>query len=260
MYKFLIIVPTLNSYKQLPKLINSLNKQKYKNWQVLFVDGKSNKKHKCFLKETIKTYSNFSYIEQAYNSKGIYGAMNDGIKYSKDSDYVLFWGSDDFCSDDDIFDKIIKFINHSEKNMPDILLFKASYFNESNNKFLRESLFLNKIKILNSTKLNRLIFLGNSPAHQATIFNTKLIYNNYFYNTNYRLAADLELFLRLISNNNISLINTNINIVNLGNKGISNSFTLNRLKEVIYIYFKYFGLFFIFPFFLRYWKRLNSKK
>jgi len=159
-----------------------------------------------------------------------------------------------------VFGKIIKFINQSENNMPDILLFKASYFNESNNKFLRESLLLNKIKFLNSKTINRLIFLGNSPAHQATIFNSKLIYNNYFYNTDYRLAADLELFLRLISNENILLTNSNINIVNLGNKGISNSFTLNRLKEVISIYFKYFGLFCIFPFFLRYWKRLNSKK
>lgn len=259
MYKFLIIIPTLNSYKKLKTLINSLEKQKYKNWQVLFVDGDSNKDHKDFLKETIKSYPRFTYINQRSNSKGIYGAMNDGIEYTKNYDFVLFWGSDDFCCNEDVFGEIIKLIKQYGNKVPDILTFKASYLSETNNKLLRESFFLNKIKILNSKKISRFLFLGNSPAHQATIFNSKLIYNN-FYDTNYSLAADLELFLRLVYSKNILLINSNLNIVNLGNKGVSNIFTLRRLKEVIYIYFKYFGIFFIAPFFLRYLKRLKSKK
>ena len=138
MYKFLIIIPTLNSYKQLITLINSLEKQKYKNWRVLFVDGDSNKDHKDFLKETIKSYPRFTYINQRSNSKGIYGAMNDGIEYSKNYDFVLFWGSDDFCSNVDVFGKITKLINQHGNKMPDIITLKASYLSESNNKLLKK--------------------------------------------------------------------------------------------------------------------------
>ena len=48
---FLFIVPTLNSYKDLPKLLISIKEQEYKYWKIIFVDGKSFKSHKKWLKE-----------------------------------------------------------------------------------------------------------------------------------------------------------------------------------------------------------------
>ena len=45
----LIIVPTLNSYKILPNLVNSLKKQTSDFWRLLFIDGDSNDKHKNYL-------------------------------------------------------------------------------------------------------------------------------------------------------------------------------------------------------------------
>ena len=41
--KLLLIVPTLNSYPIICRLINSLKIQKYKNWRVVFVDNSNNK-------------------------------------------------------------------------------------------------------------------------------------------------------------------------------------------------------------------------
>ena len=40
-----IVVPTLNTYLILPRLIKSLKRQTWTNWNLLFVDGESNKKH-----------------------------------------------------------------------------------------------------------------------------------------------------------------------------------------------------------------------
>ena len=41
-FKILFIVPTLNSYHLLPKLVNSIQNQSFKNWEIIFIDGDSN--------------------------------------------------------------------------------------------------------------------------------------------------------------------------------------------------------------------------
>ena len=50
----LIIVPTLNSHKVLVRLVNSLISQTFKDWRVIFIDGKSSLKHINYLKKLSK--------------------------------------------------------------------------------------------------------------------------------------------------------------------------------------------------------------
>ena len=50
MIKFSIIIPTLNSYKVLINLVDSIECQTWNNWQVVFI-VKSNQKHINYLKE-----------------------------------------------------------------------------------------------------------------------------------------------------------------------------------------------------------------
>ena len=49
-----IVVPTLNTYSILPKLVNSLENQTWNKWNLLFVDGNSNKTHYKWLKNASK--------------------------------------------------------------------------------------------------------------------------------------------------------------------------------------------------------------
>ena len=51
MNKFSIIVPTLNSYKILKNLVNSIKSQTWHEWEVVFVDGGSSEKHINYLKD-----------------------------------------------------------------------------------------------------------------------------------------------------------------------------------------------------------------
>ena len=55
----LIIVPTLNSHKVLVRLVNSLISQKFKDWRVIFIDGKSSLKHINYLKKLSKKDKRF---------------------------------------------------------------------------------------------------------------------------------------------------------------------------------------------------------
>ena len=88
--KFSIIVVSLNTKNDFLKTVNSILSQEYRNFEIIVVDGKSKdgtikeiKKRKKFFKKII--------IEQ---DKGIYDAMNKGVKYIK-KDWVIFLNSGD---------------------------------------------------------------------------------------------------------------------------------------------------------------------
>tara|TARA_Y100000589_G_C27093083_1_gene604769 strand:- start:100 stop:906 length:807 start_codon:yes stop_codon:yes gene_type:complete len=257
--KFLIIIPTLNSYNQLSKLIDLLEKQIYRDWKVIFVDGKSNIKHRNFLNKAIRNNDRFFYIDQNKTSNGIYGAMNDGIDLIDDSDFIMFWGSDDLPYNNNTFYDLKNDIINQDK-YPDILLYTANYFKDLKDIIIRKSFFYFNNKKINNKFIKRSLFLGCSPAHQGTIYNSNLIRNKYKYNESYKIAADLDFFINIIySNNNLSVFNSNKTLVCLGNSGVSNLFTKKRIKEVFKIYYKYYGGLFFIPFLLRYLKRFIAR-
>ncbi len=255
---FLFIIPTLNSYRQLPILVNSLIKQKYKNWRVIFIDGKSSLDHKEYLSKICKNNENFFWFNQDKNSKGIYGAMNTGLRKANENEWVFFWGSDDFPSSINfmhIINNLINEYNIKLKKFPDLLIFNASYVKEDLS-FFKNSYFLSKENIDNliNNDFRRFLFYGYIPPHQATLFNMRTI-KNFYYDENLKLAADLDYFLRLSRLNKINILTSNINIVNMINTGISSQRHFIRTKEVISCYFKQFGILFLLPLLSRYLKR-----
>ena len=92
---FLIIVPTLNSYKYLNKLIISLKTQTYLNWRTVFVDSNSSPEHKKYLK-SLCSDNRFIILQENHISKGIYQAMSQGVEEAREEDWVIFLGSDDW--------------------------------------------------------------------------------------------------------------------------------------------------------------------
>ena len=59
MDQFQIVVPTQNSYKILPQLIESIKGQTLGNWKVFFVDGESNLKNVRWLKRLCSNDNRF---------------------------------------------------------------------------------------------------------------------------------------------------------------------------------------------------------
>ena len=90
MNKFSIIIPTLNSYKILVNLVNSIESQTWKEWEVIFVDGESNQNHTNYLKELRKRDQRFFFYKQSKSHTGIFGAMNQGIEIIDQNSWVLF--------------------------------------------------------------------------------------------------------------------------------------------------------------------------
>ena len=255
---FLIIVPTLNSHKQLPKLINSLNKQDYTNWRVIFIDGKSSPEHKRYLSELCEKHEKFAFVNQVKNS-GIYNAMNMGFRLANKDDWILFWGSDDYAYSKNTFKRINNSINFylSKEIEPNLIIFNGAYVTNKF-KFLKHSFFLSREKeyILKKNLFRRKLFLGYVPPHQASLIRSKNILDILFYSENYSLASDLDLFLKISRKKSLTVINSPLPIVKMINEGVSSRKHFLRTKEVILSYFASFGILFFFPFFMRYLKRI----
>lgn len=246
----LIIVPTLNSYKILPKLVDSLLRQSSKNWRLLFIDGESNLTHRSYLINLEKKYKQISYIIQNKNDPYIYGAMNVGFKSYKSNEWLIFWGSDDWAYDDFIIEKLEKLINSGDFINSDLIFCDALYMKSK--KRGRKSSF----RIINNN-LRLSLFLGFSPPHQGVIFSPNIIKKKNSYTNKYYLASDLDYFLS-VSKRNLIVKRFNQIIVKMSKGGISGNMIKKRLKEVLEIYKNEFGIYFFIPLMFRYIIRFSQ--
>ena len=103
--KISIITVCYNSEKNIKDTLESVLKQTYKNYEYILVDGKSQDNTLKIIKKYEKKFKGkLKYISE--NDKGIYDAMNKGIKLST-GDIVGLINSDDILANSFVFEKII---------------------------------------------------------------------------------------------------------------------------------------------------------
>ena len=255
-----IVVPTLNTYLILPRLINSLKRQTWSNWNLLFVDGYSNKKHFEWLRNSCEDDSRLNIIKQAPKYKGIYGAMNQGFKTIKNNEWILFWGSDDWAISEKVLENIVYKVNSYPYDF-DLVVCKGRYIANESNKLSRLSNFFNTNfpKILNRRSFRKKLFFGMTPPHQTTFFSKRAFEKLSVFSDDFLLASDLDYFLKFSKIENISLLVINDELVNMSTDGISSQKNKLRLKEVLLSYKKSFGIFFPVPFIFRYIRKVSTK-
>lgn len=257
-----IVVPTQNDSIHLTKLVESLRNQKYKNWNLILVQGKSTSKHQKIIKSIKKNEKRIVIINQNFEKfKGIYGAMNQGINYCLKNNFkwLMFLGSDDLLSSKSTLSVINNNLTKDKSKSFDLLIGSAKYLS-SNKKFLRNSIFHNKNKFFNSKDFQYKLFLGNTPCHQASIFKASIFRNHFLYDTSLYLAADLDYFLRISSSHDLNIYHINKNLVNISYTGVSSKQHKRRIFEVLKCYFKSFNFLFLVPFLFRYIRRIISLK
>ena len=174
-YKISIITVTKNSEKFLNQNILSVKSQKYKNFEHIIVDGNSKDK-------TIKIINshrrNVKFVRNK-NDKGLYHAMNVGIKKSS-GDIIGILNSDDIY-----FKNTLKIVNE--------------YFNRySDLDFLFGSVY--KHKLLSGYNPNIINWsFGFYSTHSVGFFIKKKSQLKVgLYNLKFKYSADYDLFLRMI--------------------------------------------------------------
>ena len=114
-YKIGIIIPNYNYEHTIEKCLDSILKQTYKNYEIIFVDDMSTDNSVAIATKMLKGQHKVIQLKQKrYNG----GARNEAYLYlSDDVDYVYYIDSDDWLYDDSALEKI----NNNLQTKPDVL-------------------------------------------------------------------------------------------------------------------------------------------
>ncbi len=214
---FSIITVVKNDHKNINKTIKSIKNQRYKNFEYIIIDGKSNDRT---IKE-IKKFKSVFNILVSKKDKGIYHAMNKGAKIAKG--------------------KIIVFVNSGDTITKNALQLIQKIFLKWNVDFVFGTVkrYYTTGPILKHgfDKDKLFINFDFATAHSTGFYIKNTTFKNLkYFNTKYKCSADYDLYYRLVINKkrlgHYTKKNQLIGIVKAG--GFSSKFTFfqHLIEEV----------------------------
>ena len=215
--KISIITVSYNSENFIESCINSIISQSYKDIEYIIIDGSS----KDNTLKIIKRYSRYVSTIVSEPDKGIYDAMNKGIKIAK-GEIIGFLHSDDMYQNTDVLSKVANvFKNNASLDAcyADLIYVKKT----------------NTSRIVRYWKSSKFIIgsfsRGWSPPH-PTFFVRRSIYERYGnFNLKYPIVSDIELMMRLLEVHNIQTQYLNEIWVKMRLGGLSNKNFKSILKQ-----------------------------
>ena len=186
--------------------------------------------------------------------------MNQGFAACRANEYLCFWGSDDWFPAPTVLEDLVASLDKSflEGLCPDLLVCSGCYIDSSSGIRARLANFT-KPGILCMSEFRKFLFMGSTPPHQASLIGPNIRAKLNCYTSGFRLSADLDYFLRLSSYSGFVVECIDIEMVHMSDGGISGLQTQRRLHEVSHAYSLAFGWRWLFPFVLRYARRLASR-
>lgn len=216
--KVSIITVVYNNVSVIRDSIESVLAQSYHNIEYIVIDGASNDG----TVEVVRSYGDRITHFISEPDKGIYDAMNKGLKLAS-GDVIGILNSDDFYVSNDIINMVVEAF---EQNYVDSVFADLVYIKPDNiDKVMRyyDSSYFSPSKFA----------YGWMPAH-PTFFVKREVYEKYgFFKIDYQIAADYELLVRFLGKYKISYFYINKPIVKMriggiSTKGIKSNYILNR--------------------------------
>jgi glycosyltransferase involved in cell wall biosynthesis len=216
-----IITVSHNSIRTISDTINSVLSQTYQNIQYIVIDGSSTDG----TIEIIKSFSNHISKFVSEPDKGIYDAINKGIKLAT-GDIIGILNSDDFFYDSFVIEKIVNAFIESDT---DSVIGDVQFVDPDKTSRI--------VRYYSSKKFTPLKFkYGFMPAHPSFYTKRGLFEKLGYYKTDYKIAADYELLIRFLYINKIKYRYLEMPFVSMRTGGVSNkSLYSNWLlnKEII---------------------------
>ena len=181
--KISIITTTYNSAATIKDTLQSVNEQTYHNIEHIIVDGAS----KDNTLDIVRGYGERVSKTISEPDKGIYDAMNKGIRAAT-GDIIGILNSDDFFAS---FDVISKIVSEFENNPTLEGVYTNLYYvkQEAPQTIVRHW--------ISEPFREKSFFKGWHPPH-PTLYLRRNVYDKYgLFDINFSLAADFELMLRL---------------------------------------------------------------
>lgn len=183
--KISIITVCYNSAETIANTLHSVASQTYPNFEHIVIDGNSKDKTAAI----VRAWTAHSVRLVSEPDKGIYDAMNKGIALSR-GEYIGFLNADDFFADAEVLGKIAARLVGGKL---DVVFSALDVVAQDNPKRI--------LRKYNVSKYSRFwLRIGMMPAH-PTFYCRKECYawlGANPYRTDYFIAADFELLVRLL--------------------------------------------------------------
>ena len=194
-----VIVPVYNIEKYLPRCIDSILDQTYKNWEAIFINDGSTDNSLKILEEYKKKDERIKIIDKKNAGSG--AARNDGIEKSR-GEYIAFLDSDDW------YEKnfLEKLYNNLIENNSDVSMCnpKMTYDNIEKNSRINTYFFKN-IELEKTSK--EILGILAMPVVWNKLYKKDIIVKNKIKFPNYSFCEDVEfLYKTFLYVNKISKI------------------------------------------------------
>lgn len=222
---FSIITVTYHAESVLEETILSVVSQTYHNIEYIIVDGASKDR-------TLSIVNKYRDKIQAVVSepdKGLYDAMNKGLKMAK-GEYVCFLNAGDTFHEDDTLQLIVHQLNKSNV-LPDVIYGETALVDAQRH-------FVRMRRLQTPDTLNWKSFRqGMLVCHQAFIAKRALAET---YDLNYRFSADFDWCIRVMKKASL-LNNTRLTLIDYLDEGMTTKNRKASLKERFRIMAKHYG-------------------
>ena len=213
--KLSIITINRNNAEGLKKTIESIVNQSYTNFEYIIIDGASTD-HSV---EIIKEYEYRLNYWISESDKGIYNAMNKGIKQAS-GEYCLFLNSGDFLIENNVIENVIKRGLQSDIYSYGCQITKENF----------------SIIHLPPKEITLFTFTCGSLPHPSSFIKRSLLIEMNGYDENYRIASDYKFFFEILIIKNASYTSSDyVTSVFEGLSGISsisdNNSCLRKIEE-----------------------------
>ncbi|MFT5813069.1 MAG: glycosyltransferase involved in cell wall biosynthesis [Francisellaceae bacterium] len=217
--KVSIITVCYNSEKTIEDTLKSIQCQIYSDIEYIVVDGLS----KDSTNSIINKYNDIVSTHVSEKDKGLYAAMNKGIALAT-GDIIGILNSDDILASKNTIQNIVNSIDKCDGVYGDV-------------GFYSDDCFLNKKRHYSSKGFTKEKFSrGMMPAHPSFYAKKECYERAGFYRTDFKIASDFDMVLRIFSLPNTSFTYFEEEIVKMRLGGVSTSgFMSNYIlnKEIL---------------------------
>jgi glycosyltransferase involved in cell wall biosynthesis len=185
--KVSIITVCFNSEKTIEDTLKSVQYQTYPNIEYIVIDGNS----KDCTNEIVGKYKDVVSVHISEPDNGLYDAMNKGIKLAT-GDIIGVLNSDDILENDNTIESIVKAIGNFDGVYGDVGFYAAHNFADKKRHY--------SSKGFSKAKFSR----GMMPAHPSFYVRKECYEKAGLYRTDFKIASDFDMVLRIFSLPNTS--------------------------------------------------------
>lgn len=114
--RFSIIIAAYNIEDYIQRAIQSVEKQTFKNFELIIIDDSSNDKTKEKISEMCEKYNNIIFFTHNENKK-LGSARNTGLQVAS-GEYILYLDGDDYLAEDNVLERLNSLIGEDK---PDVV-------------------------------------------------------------------------------------------------------------------------------------------